>query len=178
MNTQELTNLINAHERAELIKAKEQELAMAKRIVQKQEQLDKWNAKIREWIRNMNLLISRGYPFYSQLTLSHCIITNKDKFFELCTDGVYHEFGAHESYNVFTHKMPYVQTLGVDRGGACGPWDLHTDGNTWWIEHESTHERRELRENDYRILDKDNNGLNALERFERKINAVYEYLKV
>ena len=178
MNKNELTKLINAHESAELVKAKEQELAMIKRIAKYKDELYSWNSKVKEWIENMNTLISRGYVFYTDLTLFTCNgVTDKHRLFSLGTDGVYHNFGSFEHYDAFRHRMPFVKTLGKERGGACGVWDLHTDGETWWIEHECTGERRELRECDYRILERGSDGLNQLERFEKKINAVYDYLR-
>lgn len=190
METTKLQNIIDKYNVKQTKKVIDEEFARAMRILEYEKRLNSWNEKIREWKKDINLLIANGFVFYNGLFWS-----NRSKPYKLkeliyaCTigtDGIWHTFGIFDTANDFDGKMPRdCGDFGIEQGGACGVWDIHTDGYTWWLETTTKMNGQtikfiqNLRERDYKeLLDKyGEDNLNKLERFEKKMQALYDYLE-
>lgn len=182
METTKLQNIIDNYNAKQTKKVIDEEFARSMRILEYKEKLKLWNVKIREWKKDINLLIANGFVFYSEDFWRFRSVPYKQKeLIEVCTIGtdcIYHTFGIFNSANYFDGKMPSkCGNLGIAQGGACGDWHIHTDGYMWWIQKGS--QTAELREKDYEDLFRryGDENLNKLERFEKKMEKLYAYLE-
>lgn len=167
MENQKLQDLIRAKQQVEAEKKTQEMFAQEKRLADYAERLNKYNEQVREWIENIRTIVGNGYSLYSPSDNRWKTPTAFEKLFTIRTDGIYHGFG------VFNDG-----TLGIQQGGACGDWHIHTDGNSWWIQ--CSGQRKPLRENDYEELFYQNKetGLNCIERFAKKMDAIYDYFNL
>lgn len=182
METGKLQNLISNYNANKAEQAISEQIAHNERIAKYKKELELWNEKIREWKKDINLLIANGFVFYDEDFWRFRSVPYEHKeLIEVCTIGtdcIWHTFGIYNSADFHNGSMPFdCGDLGIAQGGACGDWHIHTDGNSWWLKNGS--QKAELREIDYDDLLRryGNDKLNKLERFERKMQKLYAYLE-
>lgn len=56
------------------------------------------------------------------------------------TNGISHKVGFIENWSSYDHKPHVFTEMGIDNGGACGPYDFHTDGDRVYNVHENSKE--------------------------------------
>ena len=139
-----------------------------------------WSAKVIEWLRNLNYLAKEGLLMTSKNEGEfYGIGTNTQR--AMCTDGFYHTFGLYGSM-IGRNGRSFVYTpfnsMGIKMGGACGNFDIHTDGIDFWL---SDHEHKEnttlynMRYKDYKRLAL--NNFNCLVEFEKNYLELIEGVK-
>ena len=173
MDSNELKALIAQKNLRDKMRAEKEENKMQDELGRYAKMLEPWNVKIREWIENISILKREGYEISSPLYYKERSRALKEKVLLVCTDGVYHGFGFFQK----DHSK-----MGVEEGGACGEWNIVTNGFKWWLQERNTAQTKEMSLQAYKQLfyKRDcGNGkvMNKFEIFEARMNEVYDYLR-
>lgn len=130
---------------------------------------DNWMPKIRKWIETLNYLAEQGYKFD---TFHHSVYNSVPECFRVCTDGIDHNFGMWGKNGAFSPFPTGFYYMGIAQGGACGEYDIYTDGYDWWTENGNI--AYVMRLADYKCVIREYRGLDA---FEERYNELMDYLR-
>lgn len=170
MELNELKNLVNQAKTNEERRQQEERERMENLLQKKAETMQAlWGERVKNWLETLNFLAEEGYIFSSRLIGEYARIPDCQK--GICTDGFYHTFGLHGGLSMRGVAPTHYDFMGIDEGGACGEWDIYTDGEHWFAQHRGYKTKRPLTIREYISLE------SKIPIFEEKYNRLINTIK-